>query len=190
MLIHRPALTFGQQEPQFADSLRACKEATTHLILAFELASDASFVPGIWPSGHHLIFQSGLMLLYDRWFQNPIQSPGISSEPDTLPKFIHIAITLLSRSAAYLDERVGSGRPRSPSTTDTIESLRQTSSYLHYLSQWRPHGKPNTSGYSNNRRQSFISWTSATDTTSRLLFLPMGAIVYRGDQSNEDIRAY
>ncbi|KAE8312831.1 hypothetical protein BDV41DRAFT_588516 [Aspergillus transmontanensis] len=133
MLIHRPALTFSQQEPQFADSLRACREATTHLILAFELTSDASIVPRIWPSGHHLIFQSGLMLLYDRWFQNPVQSPGISSEPDTLPKFIHIAITLLSKAAAHLDERVGSGRPRSPSTTDTIESLRQASSYLHYL---------------------------------------------------------
>ncbi|KAB8205731.1 hypothetical protein BDV34DRAFT_96620 [Aspergillus parasiticus] len=133
MLIHRPALTFSQQEPQFADSLRACREATTHLILAFELTSDASIVPRIWPSGHHLIFQSGLMLLYDRWFQSPVQSPGISSELDTLPKFIHIAITLLSKAAAHLDERVGSGRPRSPSTTDTIESLRQASSYLHYL---------------------------------------------------------
>ncbi|KAE8341740.1 hypothetical protein BDV24DRAFT_174180 [Aspergillus arachidicola] len=105
MLIHRPALTFGQQEPQFADSLCACKEATTHLILAFELASDASIVPRIWPSGHHLIFQSGLMLLYDWWFQNPVQSPGILSEPDTLPKFIHITITLLSKEAAHLDER-------------------------------------------------------------------------------------
>ncbi|KAE8402102.1 hypothetical protein BDV37DRAFT_165721 [Aspergillus pseudonomiae] len=133
MLIHRPALTFGQQEPQLADSLRSCKEATTHLILAFELASEVSFTPHIWPSGHHLVLQSGLMLLYDRWVQTPTQRPGISSEPDTLPQFIHIAITLLSKSAAHLDERVGSGRPRSPSTTDTIESLRQASSYLHYL---------------------------------------------------------
>ncbi|OGM41092.1 hypothetical protein ABOM_010421 [Aspergillus bombycis] len=133
MLIHRPALTFGQQEPQFADSLRSCREATTRLILAFELASEASFAPCIWPSGHHLVFQSGLMLLYDRWVQSPVQRSGISSEPDTLPKLTQVVITLLSRSAAHLDERVGSGRPRSPSTTDTIESLRQASSYLHYL---------------------------------------------------------
>ncbi|KAE8360070.1 hypothetical protein BDV27DRAFT_162012 [Aspergillus caelatus] len=132
MLIHRPALTFGQQEPQFADSLRACREATTQLILAFELASDVSFVPHIWPSGHHLVFQSGLMLLYDRWFQSPTQPSGISIEPDTLLRFIYIAITLLSKSAAHLGERAGSGR-LSPSTTETIESLRQASSYLHYL---------------------------------------------------------
>ncbi|GAB1197726.1 hypothetical protein APSETT444_007029 [Aspergillus pseudonomiae] len=79
MLIHRPALTFGQQEPQFADSLRSCKEATTHLILAFELASEVSFTPHIWPSGHHLVLQSGLMLLYDRWVQTPTQRPDYSS---------------------------------------------------------------------------------------------------------------
>ncbi|PLB53492.1 hypothetical protein P170DRAFT_473353 [Aspergillus steynii IBT 23096] len=133
MLIHRPALTFGPREPQFVDSLQSCVEAATHLISAFDIAREEYLITRLWPLGYHLIFQSGLTLLYDRWFQDLTRPPRAVTNVPNLAPLICLGIGLLSKHATILDERVELGATDASSVADAIRTLQQIASYLHRL---------------------------------------------------------
>ncbi|KAE8153959.1 fungal-specific transcription factor domain-containing protein [Aspergillus avenaceus] len=126
ILIHRPALTFDPKEKQFVDSSQACTEAATRLILAFELSQEQYDWLAIWPSGYHLIFQSGLMLLYHEWSKEVTPAFG---NPDGSVRAIGIVINLLINPATRLD---GLSQARTPSR-EAAGSLRQAASYLQHL---------------------------------------------------------
>ncbi|KAK1148787.1 hypothetical protein N8T08_008672 [Aspergillus melleus] len=133
MLIHRPALTFGPQEPQFVDSLQSCVESATNLVLAFEYAQSDYPITRLWPLGYHFVFQSGLMLLYDRWFEDLPRPPRAATNMSNLAPLICTTVNVLSKHAAFLDEAMVSGATDVSSATETMRTLRQTASYLHRL---------------------------------------------------------
>ncbi|KAH8424385.1 Zn(II)2Cys6 transcription factor [Aspergillus melleus] len=133
MLIHRPALTFGPQEPQFVDSLQSCVESATNLVLAFEYAQSEYLITRLWPLGYHFIFQSGLMLLYDRWFEDLARPPRAATNMSNLAPLICTTVNVLTKHAASLDEAMVSGATNVLSATESTRTLRQTASYLHRL---------------------------------------------------------
>ncbi|KAI9036921.1 fungal specific transcription factor domain-containing protein [Aspergillus affinis] len=133
ILIHRPALTFGPQEPQFVDSLQSCVESATNLILAFEYAQSEYPITRLWPLGYHIIFQSGLTLLYDRWFEDLPRSSRAAKNVPNLAPLICTTVNVLSKHATFLDEAMVSGATNVSSATETMRTLRQTASYLHRL---------------------------------------------------------
>ena len=133
MLIHRPALTFGPKEPQFVESLQSCVESARNLILAFENAQSEYPITRLWPLGYHIIFQSGLTLLYDRWFEDlPRPSRAAKNAPNMAP-LICTTVNVLSKHATLLDEKMVSEGADVSSVTETMRTLRQTASYLHHL---------------------------------------------------------
>lgn len=133
MLIHRPALTFGPHEPQFVESLQSCVEAATHLILSFDFVQNEYLITRLWPLGYHFIFQSGLTLLYDRWFEDLPRPSRTATNIPHLASLICIAVNVLSKHATLLDEATVSEDTDFSSSTETMRTLRQTASCLHRL---------------------------------------------------------
>lgn len=64
VLIHRPALTFPPETPEFAASLNACVKSSSSILGLLEDASFGIWLRSIRPSGPNVVFQSALMHVY------------------------------------------------------------------------------------------------------------------------------
>ena len=123
VLIHRPALTFGPQEPQFKESLNVCVQAACHIIASFEYGQDQHLLPRMWPSGYHLVFQSAMMILYSGWVGS--RSSPADASPEMVQS-VRVAVDLLNPG---LDSQPSVNA----SSPDPISELRQTASFLGHL---------------------------------------------------------
>ena len=123
VLIHRPALTFGPQEPQFKESLSVCVQAACHIIASFEHGQDQHLLPRMWPSGYHLVFQSAMMILYSGWVGS--RSSPADASPEMVDS-VRVAVDLL-------DPGLDSQPSMNASFPDSISELRQTASCLQHL---------------------------------------------------------
>lgn len=78
--VHRPALSFTSPEPQVADSLKRCIDASRTLIdtlskaimpvdgiPGLQQAPENLFLITLYPSGPHLLWQAGLHIVYAHW---------------------------------------------------------------------------------------------------------------------------
>lgn len=78
--VHRPALSFTSPEPQTADSLKRCTDASRILIDTITKAimpedsiqglqdsPENLFLVTLYPSGPHILWQTGLHILYAHW---------------------------------------------------------------------------------------------------------------------------
>ncbi|KAH6696999.1 fungal-specific transcription factor domain-containing protein, partial [Plectosphaerella plurivora] len=87
--IHRPALSFTSPDPQSTKSLHACTRASAELIgllasglAVHDAAATSQPVPEgillslLYPSGAHMLWQSGLTMLYFHWKQRLAGCPN------------------------------------------------------------------------------------------------------------------
>lgn len=140
VLVHRPALTFSPEEPQFAESLGVSVESATQVVACFQNGRDHHLLPQMWPSGYHLVFQSALMLLYNCWVRGP-QDASTSQPPSVnlttalgSMKPVQTAIELLKpQSTTAHDIASTSGSLSSGLSPEAISELSQASSFLQHL---------------------------------------------------------
>ena len=74
ILIHRPALSFEQSEPQFRDSLSTSLETAERLLYAIRESQIPRRLIQAWPLSIAVLLQIGLLFLYPFWLENP-QTP-------------------------------------------------------------------------------------------------------------------
>ena len=139
VLIHRPALTFDPEEPQFSESLDVCVESATQIIACFHNGSGHHLLPQMWPSGYHLVFQSALMLLYNCWVRGPQDASTSQSSMNLATslnpmKLVGTAIELLNPQPTTADNIASTpGNLNSGLSPEAITELSQTSSFLQHL---------------------------------------------------------
>lgn len=135
VLIHRPALTFTPQEPQFKNSLGACVQAATKIIASFQYGQDQHLLTRMWPSGYHLVLQSAMVILYSSWVgraESFLEDAPSANQMDSLilMGFVHTAVDLLNPK--HDSEPSADTTAKSPVPEATSE-LRQTAFFLQHL---------------------------------------------------------
>lgn len=105
LLIHQPALTFPETEPQFGRSLKSSAESALAIISTLTASHQQKIIFYLQPYASRLIFQSALVCFYYSWHHLSLELPArsmlladddesISAQP-TLKSAIESAVTLM-----------------------------------------------------------------------------------------------
>ena len=105
LLLHRPALSFNEAEPQFHESLKASVEASDTLIPAIQESIYSRRLIRAWPLATSAVLQLGLTLLYPFW----IDAPYARLYPETIRRRIAAVCDLIAASTpdATMDAYAG-----------------------------------------------------------------------------------
>lgn len=108
--IHRPALTFDMESPEFAQSLKVCLKSSTAVI---NLLQDNPFgwsLRRICPSGPAVVFQSALMHVYSQC------SPAIPAAAGSPGRTAHMST--ISTAVQLMNGYVSHPMSHQPGSTD------------------------------------------------------------------------
>jgi hypothetical protein len=131
VLIHRPALTFDIQEPQFQKSLKACTDSSARIILILRQGITHRRLFSMWPSGPLMVACSALMLLYRGWLGQLF--PFDESQQVDLPSIVRIAADLATRLSNVPDNQALGLQGMFPSLSIAPNVLTESSAFLNYL---------------------------------------------------------
>ncbi|KEF60555.1 uncharacterized protein A1O9_02116 [Exophiala aquamarina CBS 119918] len=138
VLIHRPALTFSVQVPEFGKSLNSCVKSSTAILNILDHEWFGGWLRSICPSGPSLIFQSGLMHIYSACLTTKAGEPDQVTNMRAVAKAIALLQLYLPGNQNPSSVQYNPGDLRSQWIGDAVSTLRSLEIALLARSQSSP----------------------------------------------------
>lgn len=127
VLIHRPALTFSAETPEFGESLHTCVKSSTAILDILDNEELGYWLRSICPSGPSVVFQSALMHTYsscNTFITKKTGGPERSTSLRAVAKAIELLKSYIPHTSNPASRKYSPGDLRSQWIGDAISTLR------------------------------------------------------------------